>query len=151
MMIGLDSVTCERLCLTLLHSLWEFALLALAAWVIGRVLGRQRGNASYVAHAVALILGLIALPVTYAILSPNAATLPEASIELVDGESNFTTVPSAFPDTIPAMTQSPAELPTAGEAVPLSSVPPSSSHCRLKCSRPRSLTSLCRLPIPRGE
>ena len=126
MMIGLDSVTCERLCLTLLHSLWQFALLALAAWVIGRVLGRQRGNASYVAHAAALILGLIALPVTYAILSPDAATLPEASIELVDGESNFTTVPSAFPDTIPAMTQSPAELPTAGEAVPPSSVPLSS-------------------------
>ena len=126
MMIGLDSVTCERLCLTLLHSLWQFALLALAAWVIGRVLGRQRGNASYVTHAAALILGLIALPVTYAILSPDAATLPEASIELVDGEPNFTTVPSAFPDTIPAMTQSPAELPTAGEAFPLSSVPPSS-------------------------
>ena len=129
-MIGLDSATCERLCLTLLHSLWQFALLALIAWMIGRVLsrqrGRQRGNASYVTHAAALILGLIALPVTYAILSPNAATLSEVSIELVDDEPNRTTVPSAFPDTIPAMTQSPAKLPTAGETVPPSSVPLSS-------------------------
>lgn len=73
-MIGLDSIASERLCLTLLHSLWQVALLALAAWGIGRCLGRRHENASYVVHAAALAMGLIAAPITHAFLSYGGPT-----------------------------------------------------------------------------
>ena len=65
----LDPVTGERICLTLLHSLWQSAAVALLAWVVGRCTGRKRVNSSYVASVLAMILGLIAVPVTYLMLS----------------------------------------------------------------------------------
>ena len=40
----LDPVTSERICLTLLHSLWQFAAVALLAWVVERCTGRKRVN-----------------------------------------------------------------------------------------------------------
>ena len=68
-MFGLDATVYEQICLTLLHSLWQVALLAFAAWLIGVCLGRRRDNISYAAHTVALVLGLIAVPITHAMLA----------------------------------------------------------------------------------
>ncbi|MEN1681474.1 MAG: M56 family metallopeptidase [Planctomycetota bacterium] len=110
-MIGLDSIASERLCLTLLHSLWQVALLALAAWGINRCLGRHRENASYVVHATALAVGLIAAPITHAFLSyGGSVTLPASA--------PFVAEAGAPADLASGVSQLPLESTTAAEAKP---------------------------------
>lgn len=64
----IDPVFCERLCLTLLHSTWQIALLVCAAraWQWRRKFSVQ---ASYALDVGVMLAGLAALPVTYALLS----------------------------------------------------------------------------------
>ena len=111
-MIGLDSIASERLCLTLLHSLWQVALLAFAAWGIGRCLGRHRENASYVVHATALVLGLIAAPITHAFLSYGGST------SVAESAPPPVAAASVSADIDPGVSQLPPELATAAEAQP---------------------------------
>lgn len=91
----LDSIASERLCLTLLHSLWQIALLALAAWAIGLFLGRRRDNVSYAVHSIALVLGMVAVPITHAFLAHAGASLPADSSPAVtivaDAPANLAT------------------------------------------------------------
>lgn len=109
-MIGLDSVASERLCLTLLHSLWQVALLALAAWGISRCLGRRRDDAFYIVHASALVLGLITAPTTYAFLTYGGST-PTAP-----ASQSVTAVDSNSLDPAPVASRLPPDLAIAVEA-----------------------------------
>ncbi|HVW38269.1 MAG TPA: hypothetical protein VHB99_13230, partial [Pirellulales bacterium] len=74
----IDPVFCERLCLTLLHSIWQIALLALAAriWEWRRKPSVQSCYALYVG---ALAAGLAALPVTYAWLGSVESRAAESA------------------------------------------------------------------------
>ena len=53
-----------RICLTLLHSLWQIALLAMIASAVGRW-RRNDVNRSYSAHVAALLVGMLLIPVTF--------------------------------------------------------------------------------------
>lgn len=90
----LDAGISGRLCLTLLHSLWQVVLLVVVAWVIDRVARKSSVERGYALHVAALFLALVALPVTYALLPAPVATpidvatmpvdeflLPEVSLE----------------------------------------------------------------------
>ncbi len=61
----LDPYVSSRLCLALLHSLWQVALLAAACWGIDRCWRGKSLEASYTLYVAALILSLAALPVTF--------------------------------------------------------------------------------------
>ncbi|MEL6105418.1 MAG: M56 family metallopeptidase [Planctomycetota bacterium] len=58
-------VLCERLCWTLLHSLWQMTLFALAAGCLSRFCLRGRTNIAYLTHTAALMFGVAALPLTF--------------------------------------------------------------------------------------
>lgn len=90
-----------RLCLTLLHSLWQVALLVLVAWTLDRPWMRRSVQKSYALHVAALVMGLAAAPITFVLvgsstpatvagtenaldtrlhaIAPGAATLPDAA------------------------------------------------------------------------
>jgi beta-lactamase regulating signal transducer with metallopeptidase domain len=76
-----------RICLTLVHSLWQVAVAALLARVVGRVWLRARVEWNYVIHLGALVVSLIAVPVTFLLLSPVSTTtslsteLPQSDVE----------------------------------------------------------------------
>lgn len=108
-MIVLNSIASERLCLTLMHSLWQVALVALAAWGIGLCLGRRRDNASYVVHATALTLGLIAAPITYAFLTYGGSTPVDPASQSV------TAVERISVDSAPVANQLPPHVAIAAE------------------------------------
>jgi beta-lactamase regulating signal transducer with metallopeptidase domain len=106
----LDPALSSRLCLTLVHSLWQVALLAAIAWCCERVLrwSVERRCAMYVA---AMFAGLALLPVTFALLdagTPGAAR----GVQAGDSESQF--VPAAVAAPSPAEVV--AEEPTAAAA-----------------------------------
>lgn len=91
----IDPVFCGRLCLTLLHSTWQIALLTLAArvWEWRR---KPSAQANYTLHVGALAAALAALPVTYALLGgveSRAAAIAQA-VDLsgvVERNAPFTT------------------------------------------------------------
>lgn len=126
-MIGLDSLASERLCLTLLHSLWQVGFLALAAWGIGLALGRRRENASYVVHATALVLGLIATPITHAVISfgesmpRSESALPAVVVATVplDSAPGVSQLPPEFAAVAVAEPPSLATTPTAQTNLPV--------------------------------
>ncbi len=111
-MTGLDPLASELLCLTLLHSLWQVAAVALAAWVIGLCLGPRRENVSYVVHATALVLGLVAAPMTHALLSySGSALLADSARPVVTGAEASAPLGSA-----PGVIRVPSGLSQATEA-----------------------------------
>ena len=66
----------SRLCLTLLHSIWQVTLFALTARAVGRLWRRRSVERDYGFHVVALVASLVAMPVTFASVSvarPRAA------------------------------------------------------------------------------
>ncbi|MFZ5831791.1 MAG: M56 family metallopeptidase, partial [Planctomycetota bacterium] len=75
-----------RLCITLVHSLWQVALCAAVAWVLG-LIWRRSVERSYAAHVAALLAGLVALPITYALVG-GEGRIPVSRIEpLADSPS----------------------------------------------------------------
>lgn len=56
----------ERLCLTLVHSFWQVALLGFVVWAVDRIWRRKSVEWSYSLHVAALVLAVVALPLTYA-------------------------------------------------------------------------------------
>ncbi len=68
----LDPEICGRVCLTLLHSLWQAAALWGLAWCCGRFLRRRAVERQYAFHVAALLGVMIALPITYSL-----TTFPE--------------------------------------------------------------------------
>ncbi len=63
-----DGALAERLCLTLAHSLWQFALLALVAWSVNLAGNRLSHAARYNVCLLLLAIGLLAAPITWASL-----------------------------------------------------------------------------------
>jgi hypothetical protein len=64
-----DPTLCSRLCLTLLHSVWQVALLALAAFGASRIGRRRSVERDYAFQVAALLASLFAIPVTFASIS----------------------------------------------------------------------------------
>ena len=54
-----------RICVTLLHSLWQVAALAAAAWVVGRLWRRRSVEWTYGVHVAALLACFAAVPATF--------------------------------------------------------------------------------------
>ncbi len=69
-----DPQFCGRLCLVLLHSLWQFALLAFVAKVANPWALRKSTELGYSLHVAALVVGLALLPITFARLAGNVST-----------------------------------------------------------------------------
>ncbi|QDU87941.1 Regulatory protein BlaR1 [Pirellulimonas nuda] len=67
---------CGRLCMTLVHSLWQVAALAALAWAVARVWRGLSVEWSYAVHAAALVLSCACVPVTFLLL--DAARKPAA-------------------------------------------------------------------------
>ena len=80
----LDEGTSGRVCLTLLHSLWQVALLAAVMWVIDRLWCKSSVERSYTLHVAALLLALAALPITYALLPAPIALPTEVATSMAE-------------------------------------------------------------------
>ena len=88
-----------RLCLMLLHSLWQVALLAIVAWVIERSSRKKSVEWSYALHVGALVAGIVALPVTYAMVQiPDPTVVAAKSMaRLADSQSAVRSVSPLLP------------------------------------------------------
>ncbi|MEM7312959.1 MAG: M56 family metallopeptidase, partial [Planctomycetota bacterium] len=78
----LDTSTCGYLCMTLLHSLWQVALLAVIAKSVG-LMAPQRMQLRYAVCVLALLVGLVALPATYMRISSTPHE-PLAALEFAE-------------------------------------------------------------------
>ena len=79
------SSTVERLGWVLLHSLWQFALVAIMAGIITRAMQRRSATLRYVAFVTALALCVAAPPTTWLLL-PGDVPLPTSSPAEADHE-----------------------------------------------------------------
>jgi beta-lactamase regulating signal transducer with metallopeptidase domain len=80
-----DSTMNSRLCLMLLHSIWQVTLFALTASVIGRLWRRRSVEREYAVQVVALLASVVAMPMTFAsvsIVRPHAV-----EVAIVSGPS----------------------------------------------------------------
>jgi beta-lactamase regulating signal transducer with metallopeptidase domain len=68
----LDPANCVRVSLTLLHSLWQVALMVAIVEVLSRLWLKRWVERSYLVHVTALVMCLVAVPVTYLWLAPAA-------------------------------------------------------------------------------
>ncbi len=88
----IDPALSGRLCLTLLHSLWQVALLVCVVWLIERVWLKQSVRGSYALHVGALVIGIAALPFTFAVVHfPESAT--EATTAFQEDVTDAVTTP----------------------------------------------------------
>jgi len=90
-----DPALSERLCLTLLHSVWQVTLLALAAWCLDQL--RRIGSVErrYAMNVAALVTALVAMPVTYVLIGvaePESGTVIETPALATVAESKPTSV-----------------------------------------------------------
>lgn len=116
-MIGFDPIINERLCMTLLHSLWQMALLAMLAGGMRLLLKRKRDQISYLIHSGALILGLVALPLTYSLLASKTPVLAnDTQIVTTVAQSPATTLLEPL-----SLDASPMQLVTADNTDPATS------------------------------
>ncbi len=72
-----------RLCLTLLHSLWQVALFVLVVWMIERLWRKQSVERSYGLCVAVIILSLAALPLTFAVIQipePTAVAVNDTAV-----------------------------------------------------------------------
>ncbi len=83
--IGLvDAVFCLRLTVTLLHFLWQGAVIGLLLLLASRRLCRVPARVRYAVNVVAMLLMAACLPVTFALVSKPKPDLPRAA-ETSDG------------------------------------------------------------------
>ncbi len=107
----LDPTLCGRLCMTLVHSLWQVAILAVLAWGAGRLLLRKSPRIGYAVHVAALLIALAAMPVTFALVDVG-------STSKLDEESTART--SVQAGTVVSNEPSAAEkTPARGDVVPV--------------------------------
>lgn len=118
-LVGIDSTTCSRISLVLLHSLWQVTLLALLAWIVERRLSKKSVERSYTISFGMLLLGLLAMPVTYwATAEPQAAAAPTvvaASAPITAAQQPLLDAPPRIDP--PAMDQAPVAAPTPAAPV----------------------------------
>ncbi len=93
-----------RLCLTLLHSVWQMALFALVAWCVERLWRKRSVERRYFVNVVALFAILAAMPITY-VLTGVAERAGDAALETrtiaTAEEYSPTTTATAAPDAVP--------------------------------------------------
>ena len=105
----LDPTLCGRLCMTLVHSLWQVAILAVLAWGAGQLLLRKSPRIGYAVHVAALLVALAAMPITFALVDVNPT----------DG-SNGTSISRTSAGTLmPNEPSADNTTPTPGAAVPI--------------------------------
>ena len=63
-----DPMVSGRLCMTLIHSIWQVALFAAIAWGLERLWRRRSVESKYVVYVAALLASLVAMPITYALV-----------------------------------------------------------------------------------
>src|SRR4051794_15238031 len=91
-----------RICLTLMHSLWQVAVVALAAGVIVRFVKKASVEWSYTIHFGALMFSLLAVPVTFFMVSSSSPKVivsaevlpPEIEIHAITAAPRAETAPS---------------------------------------------------------
>ena len=77
----------DRLCLTLLHSVWQVALLALFATVCSWLLCRKNVYWKYTIHVATLIVALLAMPLTFVMVESGPAQANALPIMAAGGSS----------------------------------------------------------------
>ena len=78
----IDPDVAVRLCATLIHSVWQFALIAVVVLMVQKALLRDAPDRSCGLYVFGLILGICLMPLTFVSLAPPSSTV---SIELGDG------------------------------------------------------------------
>ncbi len=96
-----DPLLSGRLCLALLHSLWQVALLAIVVWLIDHLRRKQSAGRSYALHVAALALSLIALPITFTMIQMPASPLQRTATAAATAESPSKLFPLETPQRIP--------------------------------------------------
>ncbi len=99
-----DASFTSRLCLALLHSLWQIGFLAIALWVIDRFAGQRSVNARYKLHVAALLLALGTVPLTFLALDVPQELLAPTAVRSSAAETELAAQPLA-PATTPAESQ----------------------------------------------
>src|SRR5690606_13157993 len=111
--IGYDPELCRRVCLVLAHSLWQVALLAAVATLVARMGKNVAPERIYALHATVLVVGLLALPVTFfsipSMRSP-VEPLAEGAVVALPQQTPLTPVPQMPPGERLRMPE-PAQLP----------------------------------------
>ena len=78
----IDPAFSGRLCLTLMHSIWQVSLLALVVWSLDRFWRNTLVERRYILHVVALVTALVAVPVTYQLLDVAERERPITGVSL---------------------------------------------------------------------
>ena len=68
----IDPTICNSLLLTLVHSLWQMGLLALIVFLLDQS-RRMSVERRYTIHVIAMVIGIILVPVTFATVNANVA------------------------------------------------------------------------------
>lgn len=92
----IDPTLSSRLCLTLLHSLWQITLVALLVWCIDRLWKSLAVEQRYTLYVSALVLACLSLPINFQwlrVTDANQAELSQSGIPAV-----FESVPPAGPE-----------------------------------------------------
>lgn len=82
-----DPALSGRLCLTLLHSVWQVALLAAIAWCLDWLWRKKSVELRYIVHVGALVIALVTLPVTYRLIDVADSSTAEFSVEPMPEEN----------------------------------------------------------------
>jgi hypothetical protein len=71
-----------RVCVTLLHSLWQVAALAAIAWLVGRFCCKRNVERAYAVHVAALLLSFVCVSITFLLTEspPSPTELATASL-----------------------------------------------------------------------
>ncbi len=75
--LGFDPQLCNRICLTLAHSLWQVSLLAACAFLLVSCLRRDKPERGYSVYVGAMLLAIVALPITYWQLGSDSLVVNE--------------------------------------------------------------------------
>lgn len=121
----LDPAFSGHLCLTLMHSLWQVTLLALLVWCIDGFGKNASVERRYTLHVAALLVAIIALPVTYQLLDSNAtealvSNRSQATSPTVKPATRTLNVPPVYPEQVrfkQAPRQSESHQPAIDKAV----------------------------------
>ncbi len=125
----IDPTLSSRLCLTLLHSLWQITLVALLVWCIDRLWKSLAVEQRYTLYVSALVLACLSLPINIQWLRVTDANQAELS------QSGMPAVSVSVPPGLPAGSP---ELELPAEPLP---VPPQASFTETADSPNQSTTS----------
>ena len=121
----IDSQFAFLLCLTLLHSIWQFSLLALLASMLDRLIKQRSVEWRYSINVVALIIGVVMLPLTFALLSSHQTANDVAASAF--SRTNFNQV-------------DPSPKPELGEQIPFNDQQAKSPTAQVDQSQPMAHT-----------